>query len=69
VNDIEELLKLFRKYNVKVADWANGQLYKVEFFPPTSDEGSIESTPVDETPDEATGLTPSESRALLGMPK
>lgn len=68
MKDIEEMLKLFRKHNVKVADWANGQLYKVEFFPPT-DESDVKSAPVDETPDEATGLTPSESRAILGMPK
>ncbi len=61
-------LKLLRKYGVKHAKFVDG-IFDVEFFPPTSDEGSIESAPVDETPDEATGLTPSESRAILGMPK
>jgi hypothetical protein len=68
------MLKLLRKYNVKTYKYTpmlpGAQFeHEVEFFPPTSDEGSIESAPVDETPDEATGLTPSESRAILGMPK
>lgn len=64
----EDLLKMLRRLGVKYYK-RTAQEDTVEFFPPTSDEGSIESAPVDETPDEATGLTPSESRAILGMPK
>ena len=63
----EEDLKLLRKYGVKHAKIVDG-IFDVEFFPPGED-GDVKVKPIDETPDEATGLTPSESRALLGMPK
>lgn len=69
MSDIEEMLKLLKKHNVKVADWANGQLYKVEFFP-SADE--LEKRPkaeteADEKVNEATGLTRQQSRDLLGV--
>lgn len=63
----EEDLKLLRKYGVKHAKFVDG-IFDVEFFPPGED-GDVKVKPIDETPDEATGLTPSESRAILGMPK
>lgn len=63
----EEDLKLLRKYGVKSAKFVDG-IFDVEFFPPGED-GDVKTKPVDETVDPDTGLTPSESRALLGMPK
>lgn len=63
----EEGLKLLRKYGVKRAKFVD-DVFDVEFFPPGED-GDVKVKPIDETPDEATGLTPSGSRALLGMPK
>lgn len=68
-DEIEAMLKLLKKHNVRVADWANGQLYKVEFFPSTGDvETAAEKKPLeDEKVDPETGLTKSQSRDLLNM--
>lgn len=66
MNDIEEMLKLLKKHNVKVADWADGQLYRVEFFPSGNEE--LEKKPrEDEKVNEATGLTRSQTRDILNM--
>jgi len=63
----EDLLKMLRRLGVKFYK-RTAQEDTVEFFPPGED-GDVKVKPIDETPDEATGLTPSESRALLVMPK
>ena len=64
----EDLLKMLRRLGVKFYKRTAQEELAVEFFPPGED-GDVKVKPIDETPDEATGLTPSESRALLGMPK
>ena len=67
MNDIEEMLKLLKKHNVKVADWANGQLYRVEFFPDVTSDALEKKPREDEKVNEATGLTRSQTRDILNM--
>lgn len=71
MNEIEEMLKMFRKHGVKVADWANGQLYKVEFFPEAANDNIEKRSRADEDADAkvnpSTGLTKAQTRDLLGM--
>lgn len=67
MNDIEEMLTLLKKHNVKVADWANGQLYRVEFFPDVTSDALEKKPREDEKVSEVTGLTRSRSQDMFLM--
>ena len=63
----EEKLKELRKLGVKYIEFGNdGLVYKLEFFPSTIDE-AVEFKKKESKRNEATGLTPEESRDLLNM--